>query len=130
MKKTKLNRAITVLIPVAAIIMFLIRDQIIALSAHFPKCVFYSIFNLYCPSCGNTRSVIALLNGDILSSLRYNVSIIVFLLFAILGYIELATLSFGKHIRLLPRRLSFYICLIILMVIYWIVRNFIPYLTP
>lgn len=130
MKNLKLYKAITILLPITAIILFILRHEIIALSAYFPKCVFYSLFNLYCPSCGNTRSVIALLNGNILTSLRYNIGIIIFLLIALLAYIELATLSFGKHIKLLPRKLSFYMCLIALMVIYWIVRNFIPYLTP
>jgi len=130
MNKSKLCKIATLLIPLAVIVMFIMRHQIIYLTAYFPKCAFYSLFNLYCPSCGNTRSVIALLNGDLLSSLRYNVSIFILVLLSLLAYMELASYSFGKHIHLLPRKLSFYICLIILMVIYWIVRNFIPYLTP
>jgi hypothetical protein len=130
MKKITLYRLITILIPITAVIAILMRRQIIALTKHFPACVFYSLFGLYCPSCGNTRSVIALLNGNLAASVRYNLSIPVFLLLALLAYTELAALCFGKRIRLLPRRLSFYVCLIVLMVIYWIVRNFIPYLTP
>jgi hypothetical protein len=130
MKKTRLYKIITVLIPISAIFLFIIRQQLIALSTHFPKCVFYSLYHLYCPSCGNTRSVIALLNGDLLASLRYNIVILIMILLAALGYIEVVALSFGKCLRLLPRRLSFYMCLIAIMVIYWIVRNFIPYLTP
>lgn len=130
MNKTKLYKIITLLIPITAIFLYMIRQQLIALSTHFPKCVFYSLFNLYCPSCGNTRSVISLLNGDILASLRYNIVIIILIVLSSLGYIELAALSFGKRIQLLPRRLSFYMCLITFLVIYWIVRNFIPFLTP
>lgn len=130
MNRIKLYRIITLLIPLAVIAAFIMRNQLIALSEHFPKCGFYSLFHLYCPSCGNTRSVIALLNGNIPESLRYNLSIAVVSVLSVLAYIEFAAFSFGKRIRLLPRRLSFYICLIIIMVIYWIVRNFIPYLTP
>lgn len=130
MKKITLYRIITILIPVTAVIAILMRQQIIALTKYFPACVFYSYYRLYCPSCGNTRSVTALLNGNLAASLRYNLSIPIFALLSLLAYIELAAMSFGKQIRLLPRKLSFYLCLIALMVIYWIVRNFIPYLTP
>lgn len=130
MNKIRLYRIFTILIPLAAMAGFIFRNNIIALTKYFPRCMFYSLFNLYCPSCGNTRSVISLLNGNILAALRYNISIIVLLALALLAYIELAALSFGKRIRLLPRRLSFYIVLIVIMSAYWIVRNFIPYLTP
>ena len=130
MNRIKLYRIITILIPPAIIAAFIMRDQLVALSEYFPKCTFYSLFHLYCPSCGNTRSVLALLNGNILGSLRYNLSIAIITILSLLAYIEFAAFSFGKRIRLLPRRLSFYICLIIIMVTYWIVRNFIPYLTP
>ena len=130
MKKIKLYRVITVLIPFAAILPFILRKQLIALTEHFPKCMFYSLFHLYCPACGNTRSVIALLNGNIADSLRYNASIFIVFVLSLLAYIEFAAFSFGKRIRLLPRSLSFYITRISIMVVYWIVRNFIPYLTP
>lgn len=130
MNRIKLYRIITILIPLAVITAFLLRNQLVVMSEYFPRCTFYSLFHLYCPSCGNTRSVLALLHGNILESLRYNLSIAIMAILFILAYIELAAFSFGKRIRLLPRRLSFYICLIIFMVIYWIVRNFIPYLTP
>ena len=31
-------------------------------------CIFYSAFGLYCPGCGGTRAVSALLHGQILTS--------------------------------------------------------------
>lgn len=130
MKRVTLCRIITILLPVTGIILFLIRDQLISATSYFPPCMFYSVYHLYCPSCGNTRSVIALLHGDILSSLRYNIVIMISIIFTVLGYMELASYSLGKHVKALPRKLGFYISLIIVLILYWILRNLIPYLTP
>ncbi len=38
----------------------------------FPVCPFYSLTGLACPGCGMTRGFHALLHGDILSALGYN----------------------------------------------------------
>ncbi|HWT77143.1 MAG TPA: DUF2752 domain-containing protein [Mobilitalea sp.] len=124
-------RKMTILLPFIGIILYLISDDVRNLMIRYlPVCYFYSLFHLYCPACGNTRSVTALLHGDILGSLRYNIVPPLLVLIGLLAYIELATYSFGTHRRLLPRRLSFYLILIALLVIYFIVRNLIPYLTP
>lgn len=123
-------KILTILLPVIAVIILLSKDFILALIPYFPRCYFYSLFHLYCPSCGNTRSVAAILQGDLLTSLRYNVMPALFVILFILAYIELATYSFGKRIRLLPRKLSFYLILIALVSLYCMIRNFIPYLTP
>lgn len=37
----------------------------------FP-CLFQRLTNLYCPGCGGTRAVLALLRGDVLLSLKYH----------------------------------------------------------
>jgi len=41
-------------------------------SAWLPKCLFHEATGLFCPGCGNTRALHALLHGHILMSLRYN----------------------------------------------------------
>ena len=35
-------------------------------------CVFYTVFGLYCPGCGGTRAIVALLHGNLLQSLWYH----------------------------------------------------------
>ena len=37
-----------------------------------PGCRFYQWWHIYCPGCGGTRAVIALIEGDVLRSLYYH----------------------------------------------------------
>lgn len=50
--------------------------------SHIPiaGCWFYEELQLYCPGCGCTRAFAALLQGDILRSLRYNAGVCYFAL--------------------------------------------------
>ena len=37
-----------------------------------PPCMFHEMFGIYCPGCGGTRAVVALLKGQLLKSLWYH----------------------------------------------------------
>lgn len=108
------------------------------LLAHFalkyvmlPDCNFYKWTGLYCPGCGDTRAVIALMNGDILLSLRQNALIVVLLLIAIALYIELfLKVVFEKRFKSPILNLKFLCIFLILFAIYSVVRNFIPAIAP
>jgi hypothetical protein len=130
MHNKKVLRFITIMIPILIILIYILQDYILALVPFIPPCSIYRAYDIYCPACGNTRSITALFHGDILASLRYNIVPLLLGLLTLLAYLELATYSFGKHIRLLPRKLAFYLVLIALLILYWVVRNYIPYLTP
>ena len=45
------------------------------LKEHEIECIIASNFHMYCPGCGGTRSAWALLNFDIISSVKYNISV-------------------------------------------------------
>lgn len=45
-----------------------------------PYCLTHELFHLYCPLCGGTRAVAALLRLDIVSALRYNPLVVAFAL--------------------------------------------------
>jgi len=130
MRKTFRLKLITLLIPFLCSFLYILKAYIVRITLNFPICPFYQVFHLYCPACGNTRSVLALLKGDILTSLRYNIVPILLLFLCLCAYIELATYSFGKYLQVLPRKPGFYICLIFLILLYFVIRNFFPFLTP
>ena len=129
-KSLLIYRIIAIIIPIMVLIFLLVKDILINLVTKIPVCPFYSHLHLYCPACGNTRSVTALMHGDILSAAHYNITPLLFGFFFLLGYIELVALCFRRPILLVPRRTQIYIILIILLCIYLIVRNFIPSLAP
>lgn len=119
----------TFLLPLLAMLTFLLKNCILKLSVKFPKCDFYKKTGYLCPACGNTRSVQALLRGQILTSLGYNITPMLFLVLAMAFYTEVVAFLFGKSLRIIPRNYVFLVVLLSCLVIYYIARNFVPLLT-
>lgn len=124
MKKKALQFGYILLPSVLLSLFWLFRDRILTLSYCLPSCLFYRYTGFYCPACGNTRSVRALLQGDVLSALQYNIVPLTLMILGVLLYGELGTFLFGKHKTLLPRKGIFWIIFGILMAIYFVGRNF------
>lgn len=118
-----------IFLPTLTLLFFLYREFFIGLSKCFPECSFYRQTGWLCPACGNTRSVKALLHGDILSSLGYNITPLLLLTFAAAFYIELTAYAFGAKIRIIPRSYRFLTAVLTALPLYYIFRNFIPFLT-
>ncbi len=116
--------------PAAALLIYIFKDLILSLSKYFPECWILKLTGFYCPGCGNTRSVRALLRGDIIASLRSNIAIPLILVLLFLLYIEFLFDICGKKVRLLPRKLSFWMVLLFVMFVYYAVRNFCIGLAP
>ncbi len=126
----KLFTALAVLFPALLICGFIFRSSLIAFGELLPPCPFYILSGYYCPGCGNTRSVTHLLGGDILLSLRCNITPLFLLILFTLLYAEMIFSLAGKRVCLLPRNKATWVCVIVLFLAYYILRNFIPILAP
>lgn len=125
--KKNLLKIIIILMPIVILIsLYFFKDFAFYISNKFPKCIFYTKFNLYCPACGNTRCVLSLLRGDILSALKYNLTPVFLCILLICLYIEVFTYVFGFYKQILPRNYKFWTFIIGFFILYYIIRNFIP----
>ena len=124
------ERILVVLLPIISAILLYFVAVFVAKNITLPQCLTYKYFEIYCPGCGMTRSVIALLHGDILLSLRDNALIIfgILLLFAL--YLELVFKVFGNRLRFPIHSNKFIIGILIMMGVYSVLRNFVPFLAP
>lgn len=89
------------------------------------ECGFRIRNGIYCPGCGGTRALIALLEGDLIQSFRYNpltflVLMDVFLM-TLFSIIERATKRKHLFVRL---RLIYNIGLLLFIGVYFIFRNY------
>lgn len=117
-------------LPAAAICIFTARanlELIMSFMNKIPRCLFNSVTGGLCPACGNTRSVMLLLKGDVIGSLRHNITPIVLGIILFLLYVEFAFGAFGKKIKILPRKGAFWYSVLGFMFVYYIVRNFISF---
>ena len=94
-------------------------------------CPSFTLLHIYCPGCGSTRAVEALLHGDLLMALRQNMAIPAMLLLAVLYYLEFALKIWGVRFRFPSlHNKVFIMALFAFWLIYAIVRNFVPAIAP
>ena len=97
---------------------------------HILFCPFYELTGYYCPGCGGTRSILALIHGHPLLALHENPWAVGLVLVVLLWYIERIAALFGKTVRLFPRALSFWLTVCGIIIAWGIVRNFVPAMMP
>lgn len=122
--------AVAALAPTAVALMFVFSEQLINLGKHLGVCTFYMLTGIYCPGCGNTRSVTAMLHGHFLTAVRNNASLPFISLLLLCLYIELLFDIFGKPVKILPRKTWLWCSVIGVFMVYFVVRNFIPEIAP
>lgn len=80
---------------------------------------------IYCIGCGGTRCIEALLKGKILLAIKQNFIVFSGAVFLVLAWIQLVT---GK--KLIPENRIFYITVTGILIIYAVLRNFVPEIAP
>ena len=89
-----------------------------------PPCIFRTVTGFYCPGCGGTRSLLALLRGDVIHSLWYHPFVLYFLI-SILAfayrYVKVRVYEENTEKALLPNWV--YYCGVVLVVINCVVKN-------
>ena len=125
------QKVLICILPFASVVILSFTAWFVLNFITFPPCLLYEVGGIYCPSCGMTRAVEALINGDILLSIHQNVFLIIYIITAILIYIELfAKIVLEKKYKLSVCNLKFLYAMLILLGIYTILRNVFPILSP
>ena len=93
----------------------------------FPKCPFLLLTGHYCPGCGTTRGLHALLNGDLAGAAGYNLLMVMSL--PILAWLFVSYTLVAVRGRALPRVFvpaPLIWATLVVIVAFWILRN-LPY---
>lgn len=120
--------AASILMAVLAALVF--KQQIAELASAFSECAFHKLTGLLCPACGNTRSVICLLKGDIVPSVGYNAVIPIGAALLCLFWLQCFFSTFGIKVRLLPKSQIFWVGLLCAVLLFLLMRNFFRFLSP
>ena len=96
-------------------------------NAFYPQCPFFRLTHLYCPGCGATRALAALLHGRVVEALHYN-ALLVLLLPFLLGYFAVVYWNAVKQNQWVgPQiRTSTLIWLLVIAAGFTILRNALP----
>ncbi len=118
-----MRRVVTIGAPVmaAALTVFLLFTAE-DMAKLLPACLFHKYTGMYCPGCGATRAVLSVLHGRFIMALRYNLGLCSLGVIGVLYYIEYA---FGK--KILPKAQWFWIVFGVIIALYYVVRNFVPF---
>ena len=109
----------------AGILLFpLYRSLAASITRYLFGCFVHDFCFLYCPLCGGTRAVAALLRLDLLAALRYNafvaLSAVVLLIMDVVALFRLI----AKKERVLPLPSWSWIPFVTLLLIYAVLRNY------
>ncbi len=124
----RISQIIAVVVPLLGWTAVLLRNWIASFcnSDRYPTCLFYEMTGYYCPGCGNTRAVLALLQGHILRAFGYNPMIPVLAMVLLACYGERVFAAFGKQVHLFPRSWAWFYFLLGAILAYDVLRNFFP----
>lgn len=90
----------------------------------FTDCIMLRWMLLYCPLCGGTRAVMALLRLDLVAAFSYNAFVTV-MAFVLIGLDVVAWVRYFQKKEVLLRLPGWcWIAATVVMILYWILRNY------
>lgn len=100
---------------------------------HYPLCPTRALFGLDCPGCGIMRGTHDLITGDPAGALDHNVALVVLVPLVLLLWLGWLRRTWTGHTaavtaRQTRRRTAILVTGLIAMVVFGVVRNFVPYL--
>lgn len=138
LRERSVNKTLYILGLIFALLLFTFLSLIHSGRLHFdltgiiPPCLFHQVSGLYCPGCGGTRAVHALLEGDLIASFLYHPFVpyaaILYALFMLSHTVEWITAQkksshetrFTKGLSL---KSSYLYAGILLILFQWMVKN-------
>lgn len=104
------------------IIFIIIKANLIYL---LPSCLINKTFGILCPSCGGTRCIINLLQGNFLESFNYHPIFFVTAIYLMVINVIYIVNAFRKReiLTFLYPKVKFWIVFIVILLIYTVVRN-------
>lgn len=128
---TKLQKTIFILLPFILFPLGILLGKSLSNYTYLlPPCMSYTLFHFNCPGCGLTRSVLALLDGDILLSLRQNVIPVFSILTGLWLYVEFLFHVFNQKPPFTLLKTKYLWVLLVALGAYTILRNIFPVLAP
>ena len=122
----KKKRTIIVIILFISSILFLLIYKRINIIYHIGiPCIFHRITKLYCPGCGMTRAIFALLNLNIKQAIRNNILVVLVMPFIVIYIINYAYIWINNlkkdPSKIFPKWLWY--TLLIITISFGIIRN-------
>lgn len=115
----KLGKILLVIIAVVVAALWITDFGIIG---WLPECGFFATTGLYCPGCGGTRAVKALLRGDFVRSFLYHPFVVYF----VVGYVVFMVYEFcKKHFKIFHKAFPIEIVIYIgvgVLLLQWVVK--------
>ena len=130
-KYTRFQKVFFTILPFVAVpIIFLLAKFVANHKEYLTPCLIYSVFHINCPGCGATRASIALLNGDIITSLRQNCMVIIGILVCAWLYIEFLFKIYARPLPFTIVKQKYIWIFVSFLLVYTIIRNIFPALAP
>ena len=130
-KYTKFHKIFFTVLPlIVAPVIFLLAKFVANHTEMLTPCLTYTVLHINCPGCGATRASVALLNGDILTSLRQNCMVIIGILICAWLYVEFLFKVYETPLPFTILKQKYVWIFLVFLFGYTILRNIFPALAP